>query len=358
MTDDPARVLLVASSNRRRGAEVFAENLRGHFEAHGWVVDAVSLTSSSGGVTSIHQPLIDIDTTELGRLSPRVLAALRRKIKEFAPQVLLASGGATLRYGALASIGLPVKLAYIGIGEPEYWLRSSLSRSINRWLLRRTDAIIAVSRMTASQLAVLEPAIADRVHYGPTGVPEGFFELDAVGGSGSALNVVMIGNLSKEKDPIAALRAVSLLPDVVLRVVGDGPLRSELMGVSEDLGVMNRVEFTGSTKDVRPHLQWADVLVLTSRTEGLPGVVLEAAAAGVPSVAVDVGGVAEAIEDGVTGLVVRRDPEAVAAALGSLVDDRDLLTRMGKEARRYVLDNYRMDGAADRYISILGGLIQ
>lgn len=358
MTAHAPRLLLVASSNRRRGAEVFSENLREGFLENGWDVDAVSLTSSPDSVVATLDPITETDPGELRRLSPGVLLALRGRVAQYRPDILLATGGATLRYGALATLGSQVKLAYVGIGEPEYWLRSELARSINRWLLRRASVVLAVSQMTADQLEAMEPSVADRVFHAPTGVPDGFFEVDgqAVTNAGP-LRVLMIGSLSREKDPEMALQAIASLPHSVLRFVGDGPLAGELAEKAVEIGVAERVEFSGSALDVKPHLRWAHVLVLTSRTEGLPGVVLEAGATGVPCVAVDVGGVSEAIRSGVTGIVVSREMREVVAALSSLDDDRELLGRMGVEARQFVAASYTMTAAVDRYVSILSGIL-
>ncbi len=119
------------------------------------------------------------------------------------------------------------------------------------------------------------------------------------------------------------------------------------------------MEFTGSVDDVREHLAWADVLLLTSRTEGLPGVVLEAAAAGVPAVAFGVGGTSEAILDGETGFVV--PPQDIGAAvnrLSALAGDSATILRMGASARRYVAEHFLMAHAVDRYSAVLDDVAQ
>jgi len=118
------------------------------------------------------------------------------------------------------------------------------------------------------------------------------------------------------------------------------------------------IEFTGPTDDVRPHLAWADVLLLVSRTEGLPGVVLEAAAAGVPAVAFDVGGVSDVVRDGVTGLLVPRgDEEAMTAALRVAATDRSRLPRLGKLAQELVLGRFTLEHAFDRYDEVFRSVV-
>lgn len=167
------------------------------------------------------------------------------------------------------------------------------------------------------------------------------------------LRVLMVGSLSDEKDPSLALRAVSNVRGAELRYVGDGPLADRLVEEAKQLGMSESVHFTGSVEDVQPHFAWAHVLVLTSMTEGLPGVIVEASAAGVPVVSVDVGGVREAVLDGVSGFVVGRDESALSDRLAALDSNRDLLVTMGDAGRKHVLENFLLDQTIERYKSLL-----
>ena len=292
----PPRVLILAASDRRRGAEVFTEHLRDGLAESGWEVDALGLVASGGEVTAHFDTLVTHDPS--GRFDLSIASALRRRLSSFDPDVVIANGGATLRYSLAARLGLGVEVVYIGIGEPAYWIRSKLSRWLNRVMLRATDVVVAVSETTRRQLIDLEPAVeAKSVTIHPGVGPELTTSRHDV--APGPLRVLMVGNLSSEKDPSLALRAVSVVGGAELRYVGDGPLTDGLAEEAKRLGISQRVQFTGSVDDVRPHLEWAHVLILTSLTEGLPGVILEASAAGVPVVSVDVGGVREAVLDGV-----------------------------------------------------------
>lgn len=126
--------------------------------------------------------------------------------------------------------------------------------------------------------------------------------------------------------------ALASQPAARLVFAGDGPLRSEFEGLAGDLGAS--CKFLGERHDVNRLMQAADVLVLPSESEALPTVLLEAAAAGCPAIATNVGGVSEIIEDGVTGrLVPPRDRVALAAALSRLIADAGLRRDMGAAAR-------------------------
>jgi glycosyltransferase involved in cell wall biosynthesis len=121
------------------------------------------------------------------------------------------------------------------------------------------------------------------------------------------------------------------LPDLGLVIVGDGPLRADLVTLAQGLGVDKRVRFVGTVPraQVAAYLQACDVFVLNSAYEGLPHVVLEAMAAKVPVIATNVGGSGEIIEDGKNGLLIPpRDPLALKKALLRVLGNQAERTRM------------------------------
>jgi len=352
------RVLIVTATDRRRGAEVFTERLGMGLRARGWTVDTVSLTKSGDARRVEVDCLTDVSSGKPGRLNRRIAGALNQRIKDFEPHLVLANGGSTLRYGALATTRTAAPLVYIAIGEPDFWIRSTLSRIANRWMLGRTTKVLAVCDVTAKQLISLDPSLAGRIHVTYTGVPDELFAVRPGEDDGGPLRVVMIGSLSDEKDPLLALRSVARVPGVVLRFVGAGPLMDRVRSETHALGVEDRVEMVGSVDDVTPHLEWANVLLLTSLTEGLPGAILEAGAASVPALAVDVGGVREAVSDGMTGIVVdRNDDDGLVGALTLLAADPHMVRRLGRAARIYIKGRFAMDHIVGGYAARLAEVL-
>lgn len=134
------------------------------------------------------------------------------------------------------------------------------------------------------------------------------------------------------------------------RIVRDGaivasPYREELEAGAARLGLGGRVVFTGFRRDVPELLAEVSVSVLPCiANEGLSNSVLESMAAGVPVVATTVGGNAEVVEDGSTGLLVPpRDAEALARAIGTLLEDQDRARRLGRAARQRVADRFSVE---------------
>jgi glycosyltransferase involved in cell wall biosynthesis len=146
-----------------------------------------------------------------------------------------------------------------------------------------------------------------------------------------------VTRLCRQKDPGALVRAARRIvddrPEVHLVVVGDGPTRAEVSALVHALGLVANVTLLGNRADVAAILPAFDAFVLTSRWEGLPRVVIEAMAAGVPVVATDVGGVSEVVRDGVSGLLVPAgQPDSVARAALRVLFEPGLAGRLRESA--------------------------
>jgi glycosyltransferase involved in cell wall biosynthesis len=154
-------------------------------------------------------------------------------------------------------------------------------------------------------------------------------------GAAGPARIVGVGRFAYPKDFSTLLAALELVgAGYRAALVGDGPGLGEVVTALRARGLSDRVELLGARGDVSDVLARSDVFVLSSRSEGFPVSILEAMAAGLPVVATDVGGVAEAVVDGETGILVPAgDPEALAAALRRLVADPALRRRLGAAGR-------------------------
>ncbi len=347
-------VLVLVTSNARRGAEVFGSQLVQGLEERGWRASIAALTATTTGAATIEANMLGTRSAGLDR---SLVAATARELERFAPDVVLANGGATLRY-AVAAVRTrrrrPV-LVYGSIGEPMYWIRNFRHRLTLALQLAMCDAVIAVSNATRSQLVDQVGVAAGKVTVASTGVSSRWLDLATDPGA-EPFNLVWIGSLSAEKDPALALDAfaAAAIPGATLRFVGDGPLRSELQARS-----VPGVEFVGAVPDVAPHLEWARALVLSSRTEGLPGVVLEALGSGLPVIATAVGGVGDVVVDGTTGrLVPPGDVDTLATAMIAISSDPAGRARMGAEGRALIAGSYLFSHSFDRYDAVLRGMVK
>jgi glycosyltransferase involved in cell wall biosynthesis len=211
-----------------------------------------------------------------------------------------------------------------------------LRRAFARAAGRRASAVVAVGDRSAREIERLVGLGHGSVRMIRNGVPD---LQPAPRPSGQVRPVIgSIGRLDAQKGYETLVRA---LPDLQATavLVGDGPTRGRLEGLAAELGVAERLVVTGWTDDARRHLPAFTVFCLPSRSESFPLTVVEAMLAGLPVVATEVGSVAEAVRDGLTGLLVPRDdPQALAAALRRLLDDPALRASMGRRGRELALE--------------------
>jgi glycosyltransferase involved in cell wall biosynthesis len=170
-----------------------------------------------------------------------------------------------------------------------------------------------------------------------------------------SIRLCSVARFASPKDHSTLLAALALLRSRPWQIdlVGDGPLLPERRRQAKDLGIGERVHFHGYLPDPAEVLNRSDVFVLSSRSEAFPRSILEAMRAGLPVVASNVGGVAEGVSDGVSGILAPPgDPAALACALDRLLADPALRRSMGAAARDTFENYFRLEHMVDRTASI------
>jgi glycosyltransferase involved in cell wall biosynthesis len=162
-----------------------------------------------------------------------------------------------------------------------------------------------------------------------------------------------VGRFDPPKDYPSMLQAFARVvhkhSNTILLIAGDGPLRKTMENLARELGIEKRTKFLGIRRDIPQLMNAADAYVMSSSWEGMPNVLLEASATGLPIVATDVGGNREIVLDGVTGfLVPPRNPEALARAMLRIMDLSDEERKeMGKRARKHIEVKFNLDRVVD-----------
>jgi glycosyltransferase involved in cell wall biosynthesis len=239
-----------------------------------------------------------------------------------------------------AELGLPLVISARGsdinlISETPFALRRMRDAADG------AQALIAVSAALASRMASLGMP-RERIHVLRNGVDSNLFvpvpQAEArarLGLREGARYVLGVGNLVAEKGFDLLVRAVAMLPDTRLLLVGEGPLRATLRALAQSVAP-GRIEFRGNMPqpELRVAYSAANVLGLPSLREGWPNVVLEAIACGLPVVAANVGGVSEILAHDAPGaLVESREPQAWSRALATLIE----ASHRRENVRRYAL---------------------
>ena len=155
-----------------------------------------------------------------------------------------------------------------------------------------------------------------------------------------------------------AAQVLQTIPHCKFLVIGDGPLRSDLELLANDLGISDSVRFLGYRDDIPELLAVVDISVLTSIREGTSMVLLESMAAGKPIVATDVGGTPEVVIDGEVGILVPpKDAAALAKALITLLSDPCLASRMEMSGRQRVQAKFSLRKSVDRLEALYDELV-
>lgn len=257
------------------------------------------------------------------------------------------------------------------LAEARYFWR--LHEPARRWIRRRdirrglarTASLIANSTGTEALVRREYPATDGRTTVIPPGVGEEFFQepVPARDGTLRLLTVSRLEAWTARKNVDGVLRALTLLPpDVAFRytIVGDGDDRPRLEALCDELGLRDRVRFAGSVdaEGLRSAYRHADLFIMASRArpndvEGFGIVYLEAAAAGVPSIASRAGGATDAVHDGETGIVLDgAEPADIAAGIHRFLRERD---RLAPDRIRRFADRFRWPAVARRFRAHLAG---
>ena len=240
-------------------------------------------------------------------------------------------------------------------------------RTVEQALLPRSAAVVAVCDW--------ERRLAERCLMGARGalrvVPNGVPDVSG-GAPHAALRefagghplAALVSVLRPQKDPLLAVRAGGLLagggdPPGRLAIVGNGPLEAQVQREIARLGAGEWVRWFPFEGDVRPYLAASDVFLSTSAWEALPLAVLEAMSCSLPVLATSVGGVPEAVEDGVGGrLVPPGDAPALASALRELLADGEARSALGAGGRRAFERRFTVERMVDElaglYTDLLG----
>jgi glycosyltransferase involved in cell wall biosynthesis len=138
-----------------------------------------------------------------------------------------------------------------------------------------------------------------------------------------------------------------------LLIAGEGPLLPQLERITAELGIQDSVEFMGLQRNVIPLLQKAWGFVMPSRWEGMPNAVLESMACGLPTIATRVSGSEDIIVNGVNGLLVEPEqPEELAQALRSIIEDPNYAHKLAQEGRATVVQEYRLERIIEKCVEL------
>ncbi len=370
------RVLHVVASRQRRGAEVFAVQLAAHLNPDRFESSVCFLNGlPEDGVDTSATPSFSLVAGRCHGIRKSLLATVRlvKLVRRLEPDVILAHGSDTMRFvGVLRTLRRRPRAIYRNIGIASYWARSREARWLYSRFARRFDAIVSLSASTAEDFARHYRVPPERIRVIPNAVDVAPFDsLDRVEARASVrreiglrpddVTLVTVGSLSPEKNQLSLLRLVKHLREqhreAHLVLVGGGRMRADLERAVAASGLSDAVHLLGSRTDIPRVLAGADMFVLPSITESAPAALIEAGLSGLPSVAYDVGGIAQIVRHGETGLLVQEGKlDRFEAAVELLLRDPALCRKLGAAAAEVCRRKFDINTVARQYETVFGAV--
>ncbi len=372
------RILFLDTKPVRRGAQIFSHELSAYLKNTGIVSKRVYLYNND---YSVSLPLNEDDEILMGNekhpfekfltIHPLLLYRLMKSIKKFNPDIILLNGSKTLKYGALSKKMLTgkFKLVYRVIDSPVFWNTSSLTKFYYRnIIIPLIDAAVGVSHASLKDMKELysfskpSTVIHRAVNF------DSFKNVDTkekcrikLGIHADKKVLIFIGNLTSQKRPdrfIEIIKRIYLVnKNIHAIILGDGPLRVELELVIKESELQPVFSFMGYQTNVGTYIAASDILLLTSDTEGLPGIVPEAGYFEVPTIASNVGGVNECIVEAQTGFVIEKnDVTLFAEKAAYLLENNEYRNRLGQSAKKLALNDFDLNNIAESYLTFFKNL--
>ena len=285
---------------------------------------------------SVKKVYLEEEKLEQSRLMRNItrIKKLRALCKDFRPDVLISFMAEPNFRAVMATIGLPIKNIISVRNDPNREYSGTIGRIVGKYLLPLADGCVF---QTEQAKAWFPKRLQKKSTIIMNAVAELFFNVQRE----NPKDIVVIGRLSKQKNHEMLIRAFARIadkyPEENLQLYGKGDLEDQLRQLISELGLENRVFLNGATGQVPLVLKNAGIFVLPSDYEGMPNALLEAMAAGVPSISTDCpcGGPAMLIRQEENGLLVPvGDVDALASAMERMLSDAAFAEKLGCTARK------------------------
>ncbi len=367
------KILQLVTKRQYRGAEVFAYNLSKQLLAEGHEVIFAGLYQNDDKVLELDGAVnTDLSPKKTGYFSLKTAWRLIKLIQKEQPDIIQSNGSDTLKYAVYASFFFPkIPVLYRNISMISKWFNHPLKKRFNQILFKRVSFVTSVGTFAANDFIKSLNYPAERVQVIRRGIP--LIEVDKNNSRQILIRqfnlnrddktVVHIGNFSPEKNHRFLLDVFERLktknPNIKLILVGKGVLFKDIEAEIKGRNLQDTVFLTGFRKDIPYILAGADLFVLSSLVEGVPGVILEAGAQKVPSVAIDVGGVSEVLINGKTGILLPDfDKDKFEQAVLNLLQNDTLRLQMGENAYDLVKNNFNNAQSGKKFIELYQNLLR
>jgi len=371
MSDKKLTILMLVTKRQYRGAEISAFNLSKSLVEKEHKVIWVGLYPFIGENQLNLAGSINVDLPDSKFwLSYRKLKILAKLYSKYTPDIVQANGSDTLRYVVfLKLLGMKPKIVYRNISIISKWINTKPKYYLFRFLFSKTDKVVAVGEEALQDFNQFFKLAARKAQVIRRGIPiiqPNLTEVELIKKHYSISNdnfvFIHIGHFSVEKNHHFLLNVWETLvtrhDNIKLVLLGDGSLHKEIVTLVHSKNLSDSVLLPGLQTNITDWLAISKIMLLCSTVEGVPGVVIEAAMQGVPTIAVNVGGVKEVLIDGENGLLVSHHDETLfVQKCEQLIIDNKLLETFSKNSKVLVRERFDLNSNFNEFVACYNSIL-
>jgi glycosyltransferase involved in cell wall biosynthesis len=366
------RVLQLVTKRQYRGAELFAADLSSELLKMGHHVLFVGIYENDSDILEVEGAVnCDLVSGKKNSFSIEITRKLIKLINKEKPDVIQCNGSDTLKYTYAASFFIEnIPIVYRNISIISEWVSDRPKKMIYKQIFNRVAHVTSVGDEALSDFIETYNFPRKNAEVIRRGIPVKNIDKIAfskkfrkeIGLDNSSKIAVHIGNFSPEKNHEFLIDVFLGLkdqhPEIKLICVGSGILFDKIKDIIYQYGLEKNIYLLGFRKDIPEILAASDCLVLSSKIEGVPGVILEAGTQKTPSIATNVGGVKEALIDGKTGYLIDDfNIKLFRERLIGIMENEDLRKQLGENAYEMISKGYDPHSNASKFEKLYHRLI-
>lgn len=355
------KILQLIQAKQYRGAEIFCCQLSNHLLELGHEVIIVSIYEGSS-ILPFKDPVLSLNRPKRNRyFDIKGWRKLTEIISEFDPDLIQANAADTLKYAVFAKLTFrwQIPIVYRNASISSFYIQNTFSRRFNAMLLKNVDLIISVSEASIEDLNHLFPFTKSKSCVLPVGIEKKEMVLKDIFNK-NRFNIIHVGSFTREKNHFGLINIfIKILndnPNSILHLIGDGDLRKEIEAKIELENLKNSIILHGGIKNPLNYIKAADVLVLPSIIEGLPGVILEAMYSKTPVVAYNVGGISEIVNSQTGSLIKKEDEDNFVKAILETLGNSNF--EQIETAHKMVIKDYMNEEIAKKFVEVYEAVVK
>lgn len=353
------KILQLIQKKQLRGAEVFASQISEYMKQSNHEVIIVALIDGDAKLPYSGDIKVLNANIKLKWLDWSGWRSLSEIINKFNPDIVQANAGDTLKYAVLSKKIFRWKQPVIfrNASMMSHYSNLFFTKAVTNWLLKNVQHILSVSNFTKKDIIKHFKIKEKNISTIPIGIElEPYQKLQEK--NNETINLVHVGGFSFEKNHERLLMIFKSLFQIDnryrLSLIGDGSLKQQIRKLAVDLGINDYIFFAGIVYNPLDYIYSSDVLLLPSKIEGLPAVIIEAFYCNTPVVAYNVGGISELVIHEETGWLVNSDDEAAFINAVEKIKhlSKDRLNSILNAAYKKAVTNFNNEKIAGQFIDI------